>query len=272
MGNWAKTLFGKEKFDEVGIVVAGTISPEFEKNILGFFDKVISSKDAVYHAHLASKKGKEYPIVFNVYGAPAMVDLLTQMHDGGCKTVLFVGSAYGGFKNLDVGSIVLPIKSYHFDGLYHPIEPDRKLDYSDKDLTVKLEKLLKKQKINYSIGTNISVPAVTFQLPHANEEYRKINPSTVEMELAACYSRAKDLGMRSTGLLIISDNRKSSIGDHTKRELRHAAKTLVLKTLIENIDYFKLPELPNHKKFSIDAHLASIIEDPEDKTNIYRKK
>ena len=272
MGKWAKSLFGKEKFSDVGIVVAGTNSPEFEKSILRLFDKVISSKDAVYHGHLVSKKGKDYPIVFNVYGAPAMVDVLTEMHDGGCKTIFFVGSAYGGFRNLGVGSIVLPVKSYHFEGIYHHLEPDRNVDCPDKELMVRLESLFKKKKIPYARGANISVPAVTFQLPHANEEYRKINPSTVEMELASCYSRAKDIGMRAMGILIISDNRKTSIGDDTKRKLGHDAKNMVLKTLIDNLDSFKMSPLPHHRKFSIDSHLASIIEDPEDRTNVYRKK
>nr|MBI4157093.1 hypothetical protein [Candidatus Woesearchaeota archaeon] len=271
MGKWAKRLFGQESFGDIGIVIAGTITKEFEKEILDLFDEVISSKDSAYHAHLVKKNGIAYPVVFNIYGAPAMVDVITEMHDGGCRTILFFGSAYGGFQNLEVGSIVIPEKSYHFDGIYHPIEPDRKLAYADKELKQKLEELFKKNNITYVIGTNISVPAVTFQIPHANEEYQEIKPATVEMELASCYSRAKDIGIRAVGTLIISDNRKSSIGDDTKRELRHKSKIKVLETIINNITYFELPKLSIDKEFNIDEHLASIIEDPEDVTNIYRK-
>src|SRR3989344_2351345 len=120
MGKWAKRLFGQESFGDIGIVIAGTITKEFEKEILDLFDEIISSKDSVYHAHLVKKNGIAYPVVFNIYGAPAMVDVITEMQDGGCRTILFFGSAYGGFQNLEVGSIVIPEKSYHFDGIYHP--------------------------------------------------------------------------------------------------------------------------------------------------------
>jgi len=271
MGKWAKSLFGQEKFGDIGILMVGTNGLKFEKEILSFFDEVISSKDLVCHAHLVNKNGVEYPIVFNIYGAPALVDVLTEMHDGGCRTILFVGYAYGGFKNLDVGSVVVPDKSYHFEGIYHPIEPDRKAGFPDEELKKKLERLFNKNKIDFVNGVNISVPAVTFQLPHANEEYKKIQPSTVEMELASCYSRAKDIGIRAVGVLVVSDNRSTSIGDDTKKELRQSSKTKVLKTIIENIDYFKLPPLKIEKEFNIDEHLASIIEDPEDITNVYRE-
>ncbi len=272
MGKWAKDLFGRESFGSVGIVIAGTNSPKFERKILRLFDKVISSKDSVYHAHLVRKNNKEYPIVFNVYGAPAMVDVMTEMHDGGCYNLIFIGYAYGGFKNLDVGSIIVSDKSYHFDGIYHHIESDRKIDYPDKELKRKLEVIFKKNKINFYNGTNVSVPAVSFQPRHANREYQKIKPLTLEMELAACFSRAKDIGIRSTGVLIISDNKSHSIGDDTKKELRHSAKIKVVKTIIRNINYFNLPKLKTRKKFDIDKHLASIIEDPDDVTNVYRKK
>ncbi len=271
MGKWAKSLFGKEKFEDIGIVVAGTNTPEVEKSILGFFDKVLTSKDSVYHAHLARKNGKDYPIVFNVYGAPAMVDVLTEMHDGGCRTIIFVGYAYGGFENLDVGTIVTAGKAYHFEGIYHHIEPGRRFNIPDKKLKKKIEGLFNRKNIKFASGPNISVPAVSFQLPHANKEYQRILPLTLEMELASCYSRAKDIGMRAAGILIVSDNRKVSIDNEKKRKLRHESKKLVLKTIIENIAYFKLPHLKQKKEFNIDEHLASIIESSTDENNVYRK-
>ncbi|MBI4448319.1 hypothetical protein HY643_05035, partial [Candidatus Woesearchaeota archaeon] len=252
------------------IVVAGTTKPEFEKEILKLFDKVVSSKDDVYHAHMAKKGRIFYPIIFNVYGAPAMVDVLTEMHDGGCRTVIFVGYAYGGFKNLDIGAIVLPNKSYHFEGIYHPIKPDKTASLPDKHLDKKLKQLFKKNYVKFVEGVNISVPAVTFQLPHANKAYKKLDPLTVEMELASCYARSKDIGIRAAGILIVSDNKKVSIAN--KREVLHFVKKEALALIIKNISRFQLPPLRTKKEFNIDKHLASIIEDPNDITNIYKKK
>jgi len=272
MGSWAKKLFGRATFNQVGIVLAGTNPPEFEKEILALFDSVESSKDAVYHAHLVKKNGQFYPLVTNVYGAPAMVDVMSEMHDGGCRTLLFIGYAYGGFKNLEVGTIVIPEKSYHYEGIYHPIDPDRKIGTPDPILKDKITSLLNKKKISFTTGTNISVPAVTFQLPHAHSEYQKIKPITLEMELAACFSRAKDLGIRTVGILIVSDNRSSSIADTKKRVLRRKAKRNMLQIIIGNLNRLQLPILPLKKKFKIDEYLASIIESKSRGVNIYRKK
>ena len=270
MGSWAKGLFGKENFENIGIVLAGT-NTKVEKEILKLFDEVINSNDSVYHGHLVKKNNKEYPLVTNVYGAPAMLDSLSEMFDGGCRNIIFIGYAYGGFTNLEVGSIVIPKESYHFDGIYHKIEPDRKTSSPDKELKEKVESIFKKNNIKYFEGINISVPAVTFQLPHYNKEYLEIKPATVEMELAACLSRAKDIGIRAVGILIISDNKKSSINDNEKKILKYNVKINVLRTIIENLDQFKLEKLKIIKEFSINEYLASIIHDPKDITNIYKK-
>ncbi len=271
MGVWAKNVFGRESFGKVGIVLAGHDTPEFEKRILYLFEGVVSSKDVVYHAHLLKKGGIAYPIVLNVYGAPALVDALAEMHDGGCRNVLFIGYAYGGFNNTEIGAIVIPDKSYHFDGIYHPIEPDRMVSKPDKELQEKLKSVFKRSRIKYFTGTNISVPAVTLQPKHANEAYRRIKPATLEMELAACYSRARDIGMRTAGVLIISDNRDTSIGDKAKNELKHSTKARVIKTVADNISKFNLKPLKSAEDFKIDTYLASIIEDAEDKTNVYKQ-
>src|SRR3989344_4209884 len=199
MGKWAKDLFGRGSFGNVGLVVAGSVSPAHEKEILGFFDKVVYSKDSSYHAHLVRLRGKLYPVVTKVYGAPAMLDVITQMHDGGCNSLIFVGWAYGVRKNLQVGDLVIPEKSYHFEGVYHVLQPDKRFDGPDAQLTAVLEKLFKKSDVKFMRGINVSVPSVTFQLPHANREYQKIKPDTVEMELSACFSRSRDIGIRAAG-------------------------------------------------------------------------
>lgn len=268
MGIWAKNVFGKETLGKVAIVLAGTSTPEFEKEIIEHFDEVIHFKDSVYHAYLVRKGEKTYPLVFNVYGASAMVDVLAEMHDGGVSNVVFVGYAYGGFKNLDIGSYVLPIKSYHFEGIYHPIKPDRTFDIPDDDLKEVLESVIKENALECVKGINISVPAVTLQREHANEDYKKLDPASLEMELSACFSRSKDLGIRSVGILVISDNKKSSIAD--KFLARQASKKRLLSVLISNLERFDIKPHAHIDKFKINEYLAWIIEDPDDENNIYR--
>jgi len=273
MGDWAKELFGREEFEPVGIVVAGTNPVEFEKKILGCFDEVISSKDSVYHAHLVKKDGKYYPIVFNVYGAPAMVDVLTEMHDGGCRNFIFVGYAFGFAQGLDVGDVVLAKEAHHFDGIYSHVDPSRELAQSDKELFDTVKKILSDAGIEHQEGVDISVPAVTFQPPHANEKYAEIKPTTIEMEVAAFYSRAKDIGARATAVLVISDTRAKSIhGGEEHRVDRAAQKEKVLQAVIGVISGVQLEPLPVEKEFQVDDHLASIVEHPDDITNVYKDK
>lgn len=270
MGAWAKAQFGAEQLSSVGIVIASTNTPEFERNILGLFDAVLFSKDTVYHTHRVRLSGKEYAVVFNVYGAPAMVDVLTEMFDGDVRTVIFVGYAYGGFKDLGVGSIVVPNKCYHYHGMYHRIDEKRHEDIPDRQARDMLAMVLRQSGIAFHVGSNISVPAVTLQPPHANEAYTLIDPLTLELELAACIGRANDIGVRAAGVLIISDNKHSSIGAEEKKYAKQNSKSIVLHTIIHNMHVFDLAPLPS-RNFSVNEYLASIVADPRDSTNVYRK-
>lgn len=270
MGKWAKSLFGREKFHRVGILLAGTRHPALEKKLLAQFDKVLSSKHSAVDGHLLKKGKNAHAVVSNVYGGPSVMDALALMHDGGCRTVIFIGYAYAGFKKpLEVGSFTVPTKSYHFDGIYSSLDPSRTMATPNRDLKAKLKQVLAKAGIPFVEGPNVSVPSVTFQPPHYNEHYKKINPLTLEMELAAFLSRTKDLGMRGAAVLVISDNKKSSIAH--KKELRRQGKLQAFKAIVKNLKKFDLSPLKTKHTFTIDKHLASIIEDPEDVTNVYRK-
>ncbi|MFH1209610.1 MAG: hypothetical protein V1663_02375 [archaeon] len=90
------------------------------------------------------------------------------------------------------------------------------------------------------------------------------------MELASCYSRCKDIGIRSIGILIVSDNRSSSILN--KKELLYKTKFKILKIIIDNIESLNMSNLKVEREFNIDKHLASVIEDPENSKNVYKEK
>ncbi|MBI2106575.1 hypothetical protein HYT57_01190 [Candidatus Woesearchaeota archaeon] len=263
MGKWAKSLFGRESFSDVGVIVAGNNPDVLENRTLRVFDAVNSNRDCAYHAHLAKINQEFYPVVFNVYGAPAVIDVLAQMHDGGCRNVIFVGYAYG-FKDLKVGDVVVPTNSYHFDSVYRDVDSERLFSSPNTSLKFGLWSFFNSFSIDYSVGTNVSVPAVTLQLPHDNEHYRKIKPLTIEMELASFFSRAKDIGIRAAGVLIVSDTRNTNIID---KEARRERKTAILELLFRNIGTFTFP--PLDRKFSIDEYLAGIVGGSD---NVYKQQ
>lgn len=88
-------------------------------------------------------------------------------------------------------------------------------------------------------------------------------------ELAACFSRAEEIGIRSAGILIVSDNKTSSLGDKDSKKRKYLAKIAAVKNVIEHIEEFALSELPSD--FSINKYLADVIHNPEDDKNVYRE-
>jgi len=267
MGKWAESLFSEKKIGEIGLIFAGSISEKFKKKILSSFDEVLFSKRKAYDAILAKKENLFVPIVFNVVSYPSAISALTYLQDGGCKTVIFLGYAYGGFENLDVGEFVIPEKAHHFEGVPFLAKMKEMFSLPDEILKEKIKFVMGKNELDFKMGENISVPSVMFQLPHANKEYKKIKPLTLEMEFAAFCFRAKEMGIRGAGILIVSDNKKHSI---RKKEKRSVAMLKLSKTIIKNISEFQLDPLEIKNKFNIDEHLANIIHDPEDEQNIYR--
>jgi purine-nucleoside phosphorylase len=234
---------------------------------------VLFKRHRVYDTYLLRKNKKIYPVIFNIIGAPIVVDLVSILHEGGCRNIIFAGYAYGGFKNLAVGNIVVPDKSYHFEGIYHPLRIGKEFSLPDSELVKKVKDMLKEQNIPFVEGTNISVSSVTVQPKHNNAIYKKIKPVCLEMEFAACLARAKEIGVRAAGIMIISDNKESSLIDVEKKKLRTKAKKDILQLIVQNLEKLTLPPLKNAKKFRLDEHMASIIDNDDDTAmNVYRKK
>jgi purine-nucleoside phosphorylase len=148
---------------------------------------------------------------------------------------------------------------------------DKEYSHPDKELTAVLKKVLKKENVPFLEGVNISVPAVTLQPKHKNKDYERIKPLTLEMETAAFFSRANHIGIRSACVLIVSDNKESSLKDNKKRELRRECKRKIASAIIRNIEAFNLKPLKHADEFNIDEYLAEIIETDDISPNVYRK-
>jgi len=271
MSLWVKTEYGREKTGRTGIMFAGTSVPQLERKILKMFDAVLYGRDHAYHTYLVKKDKKTYPVLFNILGAPAAVDALSVLHAGGCRNVIFIGYAYGGFRNLEVGSVVVPTKAYHFEGIFHPMKIDKEVSFPDKDLNKRLKQVLGKAGIDFLEGINISVPAVTLQPKHKNKDYERIKPLTLEMEYAAVLSRAREIGIRVAGLMIISDNKEAGLDDDEKRKIRRNKKQIIAANIIKSINQLNLKPLKHSDKFSIDQYLAEVIETDDKAPNVYRK-
>lgn len=267
MGSFAKNSFGFETLGNVGIIIGGSNKKDFIKHILNQFDDILYFKEEGHSKRYTVKKdGKKIALAFDVYGSPCAIDIVCDMYDGGTSQIIFIGYAYGGFKKEnDVGDIIIPNKSYHFDGMYHHIDEKRVFAENDYKLNEIIKEILNNNSINFKEGANISVQSVKHQLLHNNEKYAKIKPVTCEMETSSVLSKAKDIGVRATSILVISDNKTSSYEDKLKRD---PSKRKVTETIINNLDKFTLNNLSN--KYNIKKHLANIIHHPDEEFNIYK--
>ncbi len=80
------------------------------------------------------------------------------------------------------------------------------------------------------------------------------------MELSACYSRAKEIGIRAVGVLVISDNHNSRMGDKTVPSIA-PIRIKILQAIMNNIVCFTVPPLATTEEFNIDKYFDSISED-----------
>lgn len=233
MGEKAKQLSGHENFDNIALVITGSHTKETEEKIITFFERIINKKETNYRTYLCQKAGKTYPVIFNAYGASAIIDLVPALKDGGCDTIILIGYADGTLKNLELGKIVIPEISYHYDGVYTVQKPVRKEAKPSQELKTQLHKILYNEQIIFVAGTNISVPAKNLQPP--NSDYSMLHASTKELELSSLLTAAKENNIHAAGILVIEENNTFTLPEHIKERMVTESKIRVLKTLIKNI-------------------------------------
>ena len=150
--------------------------------------------------------------------------------------------------------------NHHFEEIYNRVESERRAGFPDEELKVRLKSLLDENGVDYIIGPNVSIPAVTFKPPLTNEEFKKIQPVTLEQELSACLSRGKEIGIRAVGTLIVGDNHRARMGDITVPSIA-PIRISILKTITDNLSNFRVPRLSTEQEFKIEKYFDSISEE-----------
>ncbi len=228
MGNWALRNFGRELLPETAFIVAGTTPIKYQKEILSLFDNVLFRKDAVSHNFIATYKGKDYAIIFHVYGAPLAIDIIYTLNDGGCKNVIFLGYAYS--ETLSIGDYFIPTKTYCFDGLTNLLQKNIKYSYPDYNLKERIMLTLKKNDILFKKGHSVSVSSLFHRTKKIRLRVGKIN--ALEMELSSIYYFSKKLKIKSAGLLIISDTKEEHL--YNGKKIRSEAMKKMFSLLLSN--------------------------------------
>jgi uridine phosphorylase len=134
-------------------------------------------------------------------GSPVSVIALEHLIKWGGKTFLNIGYA-GGLKE---EGIFLCTKALRDEGTSYHYLPHGHFTFPDKELTNKLEKYLKKNKLYYKKGITWTIDAPYRETREEINYFKKIGISTVEMESSALFALAKIRKAKIASAFVVSD-------------------------------------------------------------------
>ena len=228
MGRYSKLIFGRDKLPARCIIYAGAYLPSRKKIVWRHFDKWGRVKGYWVRYVYAQKNGREYLILFNVYGGAFMMEALHILRDGGVRNTFFIGSAGG--KYLPIGTIILPIEVIERSGPVIIDNTEVESIKCSREIVDFLAKKMNEMGINYTKGKIMSVPCVLHEIKHLRKMFEDRDDILgVEMELASYIYYARKLGIKAFALIYISDNKYYDV--ISRREEAVKARKRALNTI-----------------------------------------
>lgn len=234
MGKFSEFTFGRSKLPERCLIYGGAYGARRKDWVRRSFDRWNRIRGNWMKYTFATKKRKNYMVVFNVYGGSMTLELLRLLRDGGVKRVCFVGSL--GAKDLPIGRIVLPSKVIDRAGPVLADDPSSEIITPDEGSLTRLRRALQDLRISHVEGTITSVPCVLHNIPGV-KRFVEQDPAIlgVELEISTFYYYSKKDGLENYALLYVSDNEKHSIISRAKnvREARRNALRSITNVALE---------------------------------------
>jgi hypothetical protein len=209
MGSWAENEFGIKTLPPRTYLFAGNSTREKIDAVIGSFGKVLFHRHGVYERYLVSGEGGHAIVMFQLYGAPIMCDLVTILKDGNAKEAVFFGYAFGIAQNLRVGDCVLPIQVQTLDGVTTRLGAGPYTTPSSEMIEM-VSTVLQRRHIPFQTGKSVSVPATFW---HGDETQIDPDAIALELEFAAFCHCAHAVGIKAGGLFVISDTKKQGLLD-----------------------------------------------------------
>jgi hypothetical protein len=215
MSRWAKSEFGVETLPKRAYLFAGGSTREKIEAVIGCFDKVLSHAHDVYERFLVTSDKGDAAVMFQLYGAPIMCDLVSVLKDGNVDEAVFIGGAFGMAEGMRVGDCVVPTQVQTLDGVTTRLGAGR-YTAPNTEMTKMISTALERTQIPFRSGKSVSVPATFW---HGDEREIDADTLALEMEFAAFCHCAQVVGIKAGGLLVISDTKDQGLLD--KRRLPH---------------------------------------------------
>jgi purine-nucleoside phosphorylase len=209
MGSWSENEFGVKTLPPLAYLFAGASTREKIDAIVNSFDEILVHRYDVYERYLVGGDKGEAAIMFQLYGAPIMCDLVTVLKDANVLEAIFFGYAYGIDDDLQIGDCVIPKRIQTLDGVSTRLGAGAYTTPSEEMIEM-ISKILKTRRIPFRTGKSVSVPATLW---HGDESKIDSDVIALELEYAAFCHCARAAGIKAGGLFIISDTKKQGLLD-----------------------------------------------------------
>jgi len=210
MGRFSKVVFGRAKLPARCIVYGGAYLAERKEVVRRVFGEWTRLKGTWIRYVYARSAGKEFLVVFNVYGGAVALEVLHVLKDGGTRAAFFIGSMYS--KPLPIGALVIPVLSVDRAGLVRVDDPRRIVVKQDPVSTDEIRQALEANDVPYEQAKIVSVPCVLHDIQHVKKFIEKNGDfAGVELEVSTFCHFSRKLGLRAYALLYVSDNERYGI-------------------------------------------------------------
>jgi purine-nucleoside phosphorylase len=213
MGNWSKKYMNSDTLPSQCIVYAGTTRDELKNNILSTYTNVKTVQAHIFEGFVGERDDELYLLLFQIYGAAMMADVVHILADGNVKEILFIGAVHSFDVTLDIGCVIVPDQIQALDGLVNGIEKIE-ITYPDADSFSKVKYLLERNLIPFRVGKTVSIPAV-FVKPE-KEIYHK-DTIALEMESSSLFHYAKKNSIKAAAIHVVSDNANHHLYEDQKK-------------------------------------------------------
>jgi purine-nucleoside phosphorylase len=210
VGRFSEVVFGRRELPEGCLIYAGAYLPSRKDWVRNLFDGWKRMRGQWVKFTFARKNGVEYLVVFNVYGASMILEIVQLLKEGNVKRVFFIGSLGG--KELPVGTLVLPTRVVDKTGFVAIDSSGKQIVQPDEYRLKRLRRALDDSGEVYVEGEIVSVPCVLHNIEHLRSFVEQEEGIIgVECETSTYYHYTQKEKLESYGLLYISDNKKHDI-------------------------------------------------------------
>ena len=153
-----------------------------------------------------SKQGGPFSITGPFVGAPYAVMILETLIAWGARKFIIFGWCGAVSPKVKIGDIVVPSAAIIDEGTSrHYQENKASTATPSRELSAKIKKILKKEKIDFHEGAIWSTDAVFRETPEKIARYQQKEAVAVEMELSALFTVARYHRVDAAGVLAVSD-------------------------------------------------------------------